>query len=78
VGAKHLSGLDQTLADAALPAVHAEIRRALRKTGSLWLVVSHITVPDDAALLAPLQAEFTVDTIQADGGAALYLLQATR
>lgn len=77
VGAKHLSGLDQTLADAALPAVHAGIRRALRQTGSLWLVVSHITVPDDAALLAPLQAEFTVDTIQADGGAALYLLQAT-
>ena len=74
-GAKHLSGLDQSLADAALPAVHAEIRRELAQTGHLWLVVSHITDRDHRALLAPLEAEFRVSTLQAGGGAYLYFVR---
>ena len=78
VGAKHLSGLDQTLADAALPAVHAEIRRELQQTGYLWLVVSHITDRDHRALMAPLEAEFPVSTLQASGGAYLYFVKAPR
>ena len=78
VGAKHLSGLDQTLADAALPAVHAEIRRELQQTGYLWLIVSHITDRDHRALMAPLEAEFPVSTLQASGGAYLYFVKAPR
>ena len=75
-GATHLSGLDQTLADAALPAVQAEIHAELNKTGFLWLVVSHITDRDHGALMTPLQAEFPVSTLQARGGAYLYFVKA--
>ncbi len=75
-GAKHLSGLDQSRADAALPAVHAEIRAALNQTGYLWLLVSHITDRDHGALMAPLKAEFPVSTLQASGGAYLYFVKA--
>lgn len=77
-GAQHRSGLDQTLADAALPAVQAEIAGALTRTGGLWLVVSHITERDQAALLKPLQANYHLETLQAENGSALYFLKAAR
>lgn len=75
-GAPHGSGLIQAQADAALPLVHAEIRAALAPTGALWLVVSHITNPDLAALLTPLRAQFSVHTLHSAGGSSLYFLQA--
>lgn len=77
-GARHQSGLDQAVADRELPAVAAEIRAALAGHGAVWLVISHLLEQDQAALLGALQADARVTTIQAENGAELYFLEATR
>lgn len=74
-GATHFSGLDQGLADQALPAVHAEIRAELARSGYLWLVVAHITDRDLSALLEPLRADVSVSTVQAGYGSYLYFVR---